>query len=124
MYKDLNNSPFYKSSRETSVSSYGNRAEIDPEVRYGFESGTKNYVQNSLFDFQSAENNDWGYRPKQKQAQSKFTLKDYDEEHFFKHEEECEVCDYIEVFQNLNIQKFKELFVFSEVIGKPKALRK
>ena len=46
------------------------------------------------------------------------------EEHFKGHEAECEECDYIEMFNDLDRQKLKEMFVFSEVIGKPKALRK
>jgi|GEM_PF-5622415 len=44
--------------------------------------------------------------------------------HFSKHEAECEVCDYIETFRNLDKEKFKEMFVFSEVIGKPVSMRK
>ncbi|MCL1901939.1 MAG: hypothetical protein FWG51_06055 [Firmicutes bacterium] len=44
--------------------------------------------------------------------------------HYSKHEAECEVCDYIEKFSNLDKEKFKEMFIFSELISKPVSMRK
>lgn len=44
--------------------------------------------------------------------------------HYSKHEAECEVCDYIEEFRDLDKEKFKEMFVFSEIISKPLSMRK
>jgi len=45
-------------------------------------------------------------------------------DHFLKHEAECEVCDYVEAFKNLDREKFKEMFIFSELISKPLSMRK
>lgn len=60
----------------------------------------------------------------QKISASAPKIEDYNDDHFKGHEEECEVCDYIEMFQNMDRNEFKKMFVFSEIIGKPKSLRK
>jgi len=132
MYRDLKRSPFNQGPR-ASVNPYRNEGQsydsrkvvyddIDPEVRYGF-TPSKNYIpdDDSRFEFQSFE----GRQPEDRKPEKQFkTLKYYNDEHFLHHEEECEVCDYIELFQNIDRQQFKEMFAFSEVIAKPKALRR
>lgn len=127
MYKDLKNSPFYNGERKASPDNFDpfngwNNVDIDPQIRYGF--ATMDNVSDSQFDFQSAEAKEREYKLKQPVNKKTVTLTNYNDEHFFEHEEECEVCDYIEMFQNADAQKIKEMFVFSEVIGKPKALKK
>lgn len=142
MYKDLKNLPFYNNSpnpyKKTPIDPFynGNKTSIAPEERYGFKPVSESFEDefNLKEDFKSSESFDYGfkssedkeydYKPRQKPVKTKSAiLNDYDDDHFYKHEEECETCDYIELFQNIDRQKFCEMFVFSEIIGKPKALK-